>query len=1028
MGKRTKFIALAFVLLFAIGLVPFGFAHATTSYATDDNDGSTVTPTVDPFSDYDFDETYPKADVRNPFNPTSYSFDTYGTLSGGSLDDVLRSDDTRISFKAWKYYESTPDANYWRLRVEFTLPVPSGYSDSMYLIFEGYYVYKAASMQVWNGGSWVTLYALDSSEASHNDTISSSNIISGQVKLRIYMDATTTGSGYDSNDAYVHVDRLYLWGVWNGKISEIYAEDFNDVVEWVTTSGTGTIVEWVTDGDIATLNFSHNSDFMNGKTVLLDSFDADDVVFVEINITDVEYGGDANSNSGFIFRVYDGSTVYDFPVEHSAGVYRYNVKEKTSGANIRYVYVNVKLDTDGSDGWCQIKIDYLRFYAFQKYVYDSHGNIDENTYFYQDSANNFLVGKIIASSTNYEWLNLKQDLTDFNVSDYQYVRVRAKVSDSNAKIQLRVYYTDATYLEIAVTDTSWNETTYDLDSGKTVDYILITIGDSSSTVSSGTYYGYIDYISFSIGEIDIHSISVNFEDTWLSPDQSISITSIIAKWSDGTTISESNFKVDFWENSTIQQSNTSATISRTVQLWNTTYQLGISWCNDSRYRFWVLGSNYSFWIIGSNMSIGFEYDWNIIDSGGFLGIYYQSTQATWDNNGSVVSEQPTFYWWSNSTSKGYATLPTTGWISDFRYQISEGSSAEWVNIWVNATKGDWWQIIYNTTVNVIDLAYEVEFNAISWSESQSEINAFIEISGGGYLKAYENYSNLVAPLQSDGTIKWSKATTLGRVRVDIMCSKFSDFRSYANVTFYYDVERILVYVRYYWSGDNTTSLNFHDFHLYVNSEFQIFEPFFVDSSTNLNITVNDRLENTLFQVTNYNLTGVDNGIALIEITLTYYNLYIQNSGYEPIYIDLYCGDVKLPERIVIPAQATWGPIKVYNTTYSYIAYHKGADSNTYETFKEGDFTVTGDYRLDLSSKSEVDVPDYPNYGGFNWDKFIVMLSIALAIVTVIIIVSIAVSTSRTKTKKEKKKQKVDLTSLFVKEWEKERKKEWKKVR
>jgi len=423
--------------------------------------------------------------------------------------------------------------------------------------------------------------------------------------------------------------------------------------------------------------YDSNIDIWYASTSAL-NIDLDDMPFVELQAYNGTIALSDSSNNWLSDAISDSN------------VHKYNARSVTTSISALRVWL---------DGLSMC--DYVRFYSMKDFSYQGSGNIDKYTYFYHDTTNSYLVGHIDCNDAGWEYLDIKQDLSDFSSSSYKYVRMKARVSDSNIKIQLRVYYTDATYLEIAVTDTSWNETTYDLNSGKTVDYILITIGDSSASVSSGDYYGYIDYITFSVAEINIDSISVNYEDTWLSPDQSISITSIVAKWSDGTTISEDNFRVDFWENSSIQQSNTSAPISRTVQLWNTTYQLGISWCNDSRYRFWVLGSNYTFWIVGSEISTGFFYDVQKLSDGNYIIYLEQTQQFRYSTNGSVMSNQPYVYAYVNTTSKGYKILQTDAWLPYERLSISLSSSEGSYDSYfgVKITIGDYEYVCYNLTIN-----------------------------------------------------------------------------------------------------------------------------------------------------------------------------------------------------------------------------------------------------------------------------------------------------------------------------------------
>jgi len=508
--RKTKILALSLVIIFVAGLVPFGMVSATNSYPTDGGDGSTVSPTNDPFSDYDFNETYPKADVRNPFYPTSYNFDTYGTLSGGGLDDLLGSDNVRMSFKAWKYYESVPDANYWRLRVEFTLPVPSGYSDSMYLIFEGYYVYKTAYMQVWDGSNWVTLYALDSSEASHKDAISSSNIINGQVKLRIYMDAMKTGSGYDSNNAYVHVDRLYLRGNWNGIETTIYAEDFIDSDMWVVNGGSGS---HSTDGDVLTISATSPSNLYSIK-VIPPYFSTDTHQFLEVGFN----GGTQN----FQIELMDTSNnAYYTGIETVSGAktYRYNVKELCGSVTIKQIAIFVYGTTGNS------QFDYIRFYKMEDYSIESDSN-DKQNIAYNDG-NGVNLSQNYDKTGSVEWFKLKQTINLDVTSTIKYLVV--KYSTTSANIDVRI----------------------DINGEKILDIYLVIADDiGGSGSASGVQGATFEYITFSVAEIDVNaatatsSTGVSLTDSMeLRIGDTITFSDIDLQWACGTDVSSGGYYI-----------------------------------------------------------------------------------------------------------------------------------------------------------------------------------------------------------------------------------------------------------------------------------------------------------------------------------------------------------------------------------------------------------------------------------------------------------------------------------------------------
>ncbi|MHA1333208.1 MAG: hypothetical protein ACTSPL_03935, partial [Candidatus Odinarchaeia archaeon] len=375
-------------------------------------------------------------------------------------------------------------------------------------------------------------------------------------------------------------------------------------------------------------------------------------------------------------------------------------------------------------------------------------------------------------------------------------------------------------------------------------------------------------------------------------------------------------------------------------------------CNDTRYRFWVVGQNYTFWIYGDALNIDFEYEWKVIDSGGFFGTYYQLYQAYWTTNNSVVSEQPAFYIYTNSTSKGYKVLGTDGWLNDAQFWISESETTTYAMIWINVTRGDFWEVVYNETINVPNLAYGITILSATWAESSDKINVFVEVEGGGYLKAYENYTNLVAPAQADGTMVWDKTSAVGTTRVDVLMSKYSDFRSYANMTFYYTVSEHIVYFRYVNWFDNTTSFSFTDFLTYIDGELIVRDYAYV--SNTFNLTVTDYGGTVLYS----NASEVAPSNGLIVLKLKVYSLSFYNPGYDELYVNLTIAGINYPELIKVPPLSIWGTIRLYNTTISYTTFYKSAE--TYTTWEEGEYTISSDYTVRLTAhKITVDVPQYP---------------------------------------------------------------------
>jgi len=897
--RKNKILALLFIFLVVLSLTPFAITKAKTAYPTDGKDGSTQTPTLDPFSDYSFDETYPQSDVRNPFYPTSYNFNTHGTLYSAGLNDLLASDDVRMILQAWEYYESIPDANYRKIECEYIIPIPSGYSDSVYLVFEGYFTAGTGfsgsiQIQVWSGSSWTAVDGIPSSETSKKYSVSSSYIISSQVKIRIYMSLTKTGSGYDATDAYVYLDRLYLRGNWNGVETTVYAEDFIDSDMWefqktnlltyqlelgsvysdgdclyVTRNTKWFYTEfnfegvkdevddmpdvetigWNETDTIGDINYDSSVSYGDSYGSVKIEYDSGSTSVVELSKSDfppltedvrivvmlkpydpdddadgISFGvRDSDGDRLFymlikegVFRIYydsgwhsfafaDGtwyetnlylhwsSKTYDITVKSSGGtIMQYTGKSfyTFDGTinNIAEVYFKgfgaalgdetlhidnfwmacasntdwydssidvwyaqasiVPVDTntvpfvelqayngtialsDSSNNWLSNAIsdsnvhiynarsatssisalrvwldglsmcDYIRFYSIKDYSY-SNAYADLDDIIEKDT---YLKFTIDFDSANSEWFGIDYDVTDFSTDTYQYFTIEWNVSSTSDVFgYVKISYNDSTYDLFNCSSTSMTRETFELDSGLKVTEIRIAINDLNDALASGTYYLWVNYITFSVAEIDVDSITVNYEDTYLSPDQTIEITSITAKWADGTAINNNNFKVNLIENSSTVSFNTSAPMSRSIQLGNSTYTIGVQWCNDTRYRFWVVGSNYTFWIIGTSISTDFDYTWKITSTLNYLGTFTQIQQLTF-NNGSVVSNQPAMYWYVNGTSVGYEICTTSGWLPNYLYYISQPSDSTWINVYVNITNGDFWQVIYNETMDVSSLA------------------------------------------------------------------------------------------------------------------------------------------------------------------------------------------------------------------------------------------------------------------------------------------------------------------------------------
>ncbi|MHA1239106.1 MAG: hypothetical protein ACTSSJ_07750, partial [Candidatus Odinarchaeia archaeon] len=165
--------------------------------------------------------------------------------------------------------------------------------------------------------------------------------------------------------------------------------------------------------------------------------------------------------------------------------------------------------------------------------------------------NNFIV----SDGFGYDF---EQDITDFSSSTYKYCVVSATRTEINVLLTLGIVYTDAS--EENFTVNFQTNQLLELTTGKTVDKIKIYVESTGYTDVTAS----LSFITFSVQEINIESATVNYENTYLSPNQTITISSITAKWADGTAIDPANFKVNLIENSTVISSNVSAPITRTV--------------------------------------------------------------------------------------------------------------------------------------------------------------------------------------------------------------------------------------------------------------------------------------------------------------------------------------------------------------------------------------------------------------------------------------------------------------------------------
>ncbi|MHA1333281.1 MAG: hypothetical protein ACTSPL_04300, partial [Candidatus Odinarchaeia archaeon] len=334
MAKKTKNFAVIFMIIFITGLFIglVNFSRAQISHAVDGNNGGSINPLIDPFSDYDFNETNSLESCYPAFFDEVILVNDY--IESGSLKDTYISDDTYIVV----YDESLPvlhvGAEYVYNDTGFTIIVEFHSSDSS----------SEYEIQVMN---W---------QEGSGDLVDSGII--GTTDTEISVHVSNPDYKYTSEGLDITIDcvgsRLYIdllkveYDSFSG-----YAEDFSDVGEWsVRSPSTGTTT-YSTDGDITTIKFEHDSDYLNGIYAEV-SIDTNDYPFVEVYVADFQIGGGATDETSWRVRFYDGSTVYNGPDETGTGVFRYNLKELTGGATIIHVYIVINLITSGS-GWGQVK-------------------------------------------------------------------------------------------------------------------------------------------------------------------------------------------------------------------------------------------------------------------------------------------------------------------------------------------------------------------------------------------------------------------------------------------------------------------------------------------------------------------------------------------------------------------------------------------------------------------------------------------------------------------------------------------------
>jgi len=557
--KQAIAVAFMFVMFASVFIPLIKLSNQTVSYPVDQQNGGTITPTVDPFSDYDFNETNrPEMQTMWYLSSYEYSYDpTYGylgTLVSGSISDTYISDDVYMQ------HESRPFGSYYALfmylYIEVDLSKIKDISEFELTIEQKVSAVPSPDNELkiydWANGYWVDLDTSFTSTSETRKTYTcSSNYISDSGEIKLFTNLKHTSS------FYFYIDYLCVDFYENG-----YAEDFSDVGEWTSSYATIT-----TDGDVGTVQ-GHG---LTSDCVFTDvSIDTNIFPFVEIHIVSTNYT--------WKLRVRDTSGNYYYAFETTTtGTFRANLKELTSGATVDRILIYAVL-------YCEVKVDWLRIYGFQNYTYDSSSNIDKNSYV-RSSDNGMEFGINFNDTGVGERLSMLIDVSNFSTDAYPYFVYSANVSGT-AGIKINIDYstgwTDYDY--IVITSNVTNEV-FQLDAGKTVYRIRVDLIDDNWGVgtASGWEYGWLKFMTFSCQAINIESITVNLEDTYASPNQTITISSITAKWADGTVIPASNFKVNLIENSSVINFNASAPISREVQLYNSTYSIGVQWCNDTRY-------------------------------------------------------------------------------------------------------------------------------------------------------------------------------------------------------------------------------------------------------------------------------------------------------------------------------------------------------------------------------------------------------------------------------------------------------------
>ncbi|MHA1410929.1 MAG: hypothetical protein ACTSQY_11595, partial [Candidatus Odinarchaeia archaeon] len=306
MRYKKMFIVMALIIIFVVGLIPFS-VRAITIYPTDQNNGGSITPTIDPFSDYKFNETYPKADELGIIWAYKYADLVGFTLASGSVSDTYVSDDSRIEFT------SDGGTDYVTFYFSGNIPVDADFMITIETSLSGGgSVYVDADLYNYDTSHWddgANLGATTSDQTVNQYwTNTNGQYCSGTsepIKLR-FTGASIT-AGYKLRIDYIAIKIKDS----NGDYMTIWAEDFTHISEW--SSSTASIS---TDGDSIKITPKPIWDFE--YEAWGDPHDAGDENINGWNITDTV--GKLGISST---QAYSGSNSLWFDIDSGMNVYTY---------------------------------------------------------------------------------------------------------------------------------------------------------------------------------------------------------------------------------------------------------------------------------------------------------------------------------------------------------------------------------------------------------------------------------------------------------------------------------------------------------------------------------------------------------------------------------------------------------------------------------------------------------------------------------------------------------------------------------